>query len=123
MLNVQERIWQLHRSETGAPFTGDANLAAVVADWDHALQCAGFDSILAGVTATAAGACTVTLAIVFYDGTTDAWQTTEVLLNNNEVVELNCFVAEAYVMITATTGNPTQVDVKIMGAARSRWTR
>jgi hypothetical protein len=123
MLNVQEKIWQLHRSETGIPVAVDANLAAIIADWDHALQCSGFDSVLVGVTATAAGACTVGVKMVFYDGTTDAWSSSETVLANNEFVELNCFVSEAYVMISAVTGAPTQVDLKVMGAARSRWTR
>jgi hypothetical protein len=124
MLNIQERAFQIHRSVDGTPVAADANLAAVVTDWGRAIQTAGFDSILVGVTLTGGAAPTVDIKPVMYDGATNAWAGTEIMLvNSGELYEIETHNQQVYIMIAGVAGNPTNVTLQVVGAKRSAWTR
>lgn len=109
--------WSAHRSFTGSPVAAEANnlgLKATIFGGDY-------ESLWVSVDLTAGTTPKVTIDVMAYDSGTATWRSIGTItdLVSGKAVEVNNAFMSVVLKLTAVTGSPTGVVIRVAGGKRS----
>lgn len=113
-------VWSLHRKVTGAPVGADPAVSASFPDRRALLNAMGYQTVMVRAKLTGGAAPTVSLRPILYDIDDDSFakHIAASPIADGEAIEMLAANGRVFVLITATTGAPTAVELRVSPGAR-----